>query len=171
VILTFTFGLILLTEPQLGENMKKLMLMTVAVIGLSFGAFADEPPANAANSPNASGPKHTRQEMRKKIHEENKEKIQAMQAKIKEACSADIATAGCTGKEGGEMMQCMRTYKESHKDFKASEGCREVMGERREMRHEMREEMHDKMGQMRHDHMMNMGGAASGTSTTTPAGH
>jgi hypothetical protein len=148
--------------------MKKFILMTVAALSFSFGAFADETqPATAPNTPAASGPKHNRQEMRRKIHEENRAKIEATQAKIKEACAADITTAGCSGKEGGEMMKCIRMYKESHKDFKASDSCRAAMKVGRETRHEMREEMHDKMKAMRHNHG-DM--SASGTSTTT-TGH
>lgn len=152
--------------------MKKLLLTIATLASFALTAAAGEPgpynvtePAAAAqNAPNESGPKKDRQEMKRELHKQIREKAAMVHAKILEACSADIATAGCSGKEGPEMMRCMRIYKESHKDFKPSDACREAMGEGRELRKEKREMKKDLR------HRLHQNPNPPPTSGTTPAG-
>lgn len=50
-----------------------------------------------------------------------------MDAQVKQACAAEITTTGCGEKSIGRgLMRCMHEYKRAHKDFKISDGCREV---------------------------------------------
>lgn len=48
---------------------------------------------------------------------------------INTACTADAATAGCTGEVVGKgLLKCLHAYKKAHKDtFKFSEGCKTAM--------------------------------------------
>jgi len=127
--------------------MKKLILILAASPGLIFTAFAGEPPpvampakqaASAPIAPDAKGPKQSRKEMKKQMREEMKQKREMLHSKILEACGPDLQTAGCSGKTGGDMMQCMRQYKEAHSEFKVSEACKEAHGEKREFRKQKR---------------------------------
>lgn len=141
--------------------MKKFILILTATVGLSFTAFAEEPAGSAPTAPTANGPKQTRQQMKKEVRDKIKAKREMVHAKVMEACGPEMQTAGCAGKEGGDMMQCMRTYKEAHPEFKPSDACREAHGERREFRKEakqMRKDMHHKIHQ-----------SAGGTPTIPPA--
>lgn len=134
--------------------MKKYILTLVLALssGFTFAATAGEPP-----------PAQTRKEMKKQMREEMKQKREMLHAKILEACGPDLQTAGCSGKTGGDMMQCMRTYKEAHPDFKVSDACREAHGEKREMKKQMRKMKKD----MRH-HKIHQG-TGGGTPTIPPA--
>ncbi len=56
---------------------------------------------------------------------EHKAKMDAHKAEINQACSADAATAGCTGKEVGTgLMKCLHAYKKANKTFELSESCK-----------------------------------------------
>ncbi|MCC2680072.1 MAG: hypothetical protein K0R29_2648 [Pseudobdellovibrio sp.] len=141
--------------------MKKLMILLGAVVTMSFGSFAQEPAASDPNAPAAHGPKQTKKEMKKQMREEMKQKREMLHAKILEACGPDLQTAGCSGKTGGDMMQCMRTYKEAHPEFKVSDACREAHEGKRELKKEkrkMKKEMRNKIHQ-----------GAGGTPTIPPA--
>ena len=47
---------------------------------------------------------------------------------VNTACAQEGTTAGCgTEKVGTGLIKCIGAYKKGHKDFKASEGCREAM--------------------------------------------
>lgn len=52
---------------------------------------------------------------------------------VKEACSADVATSGCTAK-GKEQVKCLHEYKKANKDFKFSESCKASFKEAKEER-------------------------------------
>lgn len=52
---------------------------------------------------------------------------------VKEACSADVATTGCTAK-GKEQVKCLQDYKKANKDFKFSESCKASFKEAKEER-------------------------------------
>jgi hypothetical protein len=61
---------------------------------------------------------------------------------IDAACKKDAADVGCGGKVVGKgLLRCMHEYKESHKDHKFSEDCREAM---KKMKEERREEKNSK---------------------------
>lgn len=54
---------------------------------------------------------------------------------INAACKSDAATAGCGNEVVGKgLLKCMHAYKEAHKDYKFSEGCREAMKKMKEDR-------------------------------------
>lgn len=146
--------------------MKKFILLITATLSLEFGAFAHEPPASDPNAPNAIGPKKTRKEMKQEVRAQMKEQREMLQAKILEACGPDLQTAGCSGKTGGDMMKCMRTYKEAHPDFKMSDACREAHSEKRELKEEMRQMKKE----MRHKIHQGAGGSQPPASGTPPAG-
>lgn len=47
---------------------------------------------------------------------------------IDAACKSDGATAGCGNAQVGTgLMKCIHAYKETHKDWKVSEGCKAAM--------------------------------------------
>lgn len=98
--------------------MKKLLLTVSALIlssSLSFADIAAPPPA--------------------KSKEAIREEMKAHMEQVKAACSADVATTGCSG-EGRELMKCVHAYKKSHKEFKFSEGCQSAMKAGHQMRKE-----------------------------------
>lgn len=76
-------------------------------------------------------------------------------AKVKAACSAEIAASGCTEDLGKGLMKCVHEYHQAHKDMKVSEGCHSVVKDTREVRHERRE--HRK--EMRAERKASKGGA------------
>lgn len=56
---------------------------------------------------------------------------------INAACKSDAATAGCGNEVVGKgLLKCMHAYKQAHKDYKFSEGCREAMKKMKEDRSE-----------------------------------
>lgn len=121
--------------------MKKFIVLASAVLSISWALVAGEPPvsptlmpsASDPNEPNAIGPKRSRKEMKKEMREEMRKEREKMHSKMQESCGAELQTAGCAGKTGGDMMQCMRTYREAHPEFKLSEKCREVHSEKHKM--------------------------------------
>ena len=47
---------------------------------------------------------------------------------IDTACTADAATAGCTGEVVGKgLLKCLHAYKKANKTFKFSPGCKAAM--------------------------------------------
>lgn len=68
------------------------------------------------------------------------EKHAEADAKIKAACSAEIAATGCADKDLGKgLLKCMHAYKKEHKEFKFSEGCKDVKKELKSMRQARKE--------------------------------
>lgn len=58
-------------------------------------------------------------------------------SEVKQACSAEIAKAGCGDKSVGTgLMKCLKSYKKDHKDFEISQGCKDVKKKTKEMRKE-----------------------------------
>ncbi len=50
---------------------------------------------------------------------------------INTACTADAQTAGCGSEVVGKgLLKCLHAYKEAHKDFKFSDGCKSAMEKR-----------------------------------------
>jgi hypothetical protein len=57
-----------------------------------------------------------------------KENMSADAQAVDAACTQDAATAGCGNeKVGTGLMKCIHAYKQAHKDFKVSEGCKTAM--------------------------------------------
>lgn len=70
---------------------------------------------------------------------EHKAKMDAHKAEINQACSADAATAGCSGKEVGTgLMKCLHAYKKANKSFELSEGCKSATQAAKNERKEMK---------------------------------
>jgi hypothetical protein len=47
---------------------------------------------------------------------------------VNSACSTEAATAGCGNETVGHgLIKCIHAYKQAHKDFKLSPGCRSAM--------------------------------------------
>ncbi len=68
-------------------------------------------------------------------HAEMKPEMKADAEAINAACKSDAATAGCSGEVVGKgLLKCLHKYKEAHKDFKLSEGCRDAIKKGREDR-------------------------------------
>ncbi len=56
---------------------------------------------------------------------------------INSACASDAATAGCGGEVVGKgLLKCLHAYKQAHKEYKFTAGCREAMKQFREDRQE-----------------------------------
>jgi hypothetical protein len=52
-------------------------------------------------------------------------------AAINSACTSDAQTAGCgADKVGTGLLKCLHAYKEAHKDFKFSDGCKAALEKR-----------------------------------------
>ncbi len=65
------------------------------------------------------------------MNEKLKEDAQAINA----ACKADASTAGCGNEVVGKgLLKCLRNYKQAHKEYKFSQGCRDAMKQLREDR-------------------------------------
>ncbi len=78
----------------------KVLLLTAAVSLVSINAYADE--KNPALKADAQA--------------------------VDSACTSDAAAAGCGGEVVGKgLLRCLHNYKEAHKEFKFSAGCREAM--------------------------------------------
>ncbi len=70
-------------------------------------------------------------------HAEKNPEMKADAQAINSACGKDAETTGCGGKVVGKgLLKCMREYKQSHKEYKFSEGCRDAMKKMREDRQE-----------------------------------
>lgn len=71
--------------------------------------------------------------------EEGKGQMKADAQAINQACKNDAANTGCGGEVVGKgLLKCMHAYKQSHKDYKFSEGCRDAMKQMKEDREEMK---------------------------------
>ncbi len=58
---------------------------------------------------------------------------------IDNACKSDASNTGCGGEVVGKgLLKCMHAYKQAHKEYKFSEGCRDAMKQMREDRQEMK---------------------------------
>ncbi len=57
--------------------------------------------------------------------------MQADNQGVESACSAEITTAGCTGKTVGHgLMKCMKAYKKSNPGVKYSDACKAAVKQR-----------------------------------------
>lgn len=57
---------------------------------------------------------------------------QADNVAINAACASDAQTAGCGGKQVGTgLLRCLHDYKQAHKDFALSAGCKTAVEKRR----------------------------------------
>ena len=71
--------------------------------------------------------------------------IQADNAAINTACATDSQTAGCTGKQvGSSLLKCLHEYKQAHKEFALSAGCKEAIQKRQADQKHKKEEHKDK---------------------------
>lgn len=71
--------------------------------------------------------------------EEGKGQMKSDAQAINQACKNDAANTGCGGEVVGKgLLKCMHTYKQSHKDYKFSAGCRDAMKQMKEDREEMK---------------------------------
>ncbi len=71
--------------------------------------------------------------------EDGKGKMKADAQAINQACKNDAANTGCGGEVVGKgLLKCMHAYKQAHKDYKFSEGCRDAMKQMKEDREEMK---------------------------------
>lgn len=68
--------------------------------------------------------------------EQMKQEREAEAAKVKAACSAEIAATGCKEELGHGLLKCIHEYKEKNKDFKVSDACHASVKEGREMHKE-----------------------------------
>ena len=121
--------------------MKKLLLASLTLGLMTFGALAhaDEAPAaptGSAATPAPSGAKAARKAEHEKMKAENAE----MADKVKAACAADISTTGCSQEMGKGLMKCIHGYKQAHKDFKLSDSCKAAVEEGHEMHKEHKAE-------------------------------
>ena len=83
--------------------MKLRITLTLAAMAVAGAAFAQPPAGGGAPSP----------------------EMQAARAAMRQACAADMKTL-CDGKEGREMMQCMRASAD-----KVSAPCKDAMSKMR----------------------------------------
>ncbi len=89
----------------------KALFATAALLAFSAGAYADNP----------------------------KGEIKADAQAINQACKGDASNTGCGGEVVGKgLLKCMHAYKQAHKDYKFSEGCRDAMKQMKEDRQEMK---------------------------------
>ena len=100
----------------------KQVILTLSLIVASTFAFAQAPMGKG------------------QMKEKNQAARAEENAKVKAACSAEIATSGCKEDLGQGLLRCVHAYHEAHKDFKVSDACHNVVKEEREERHERREE-------------------------------
>lgn len=140
--------------------MKKFILAAISTLlfcGISLAQYAPTPaptqaPAVTVPTVETGAKPKTPEERRamiKQMHDELKLKREAMYVKVKAACSADIATAGCDGKEKAQLMQCIRLHKQKNNDFKLNENCRLAMGERQDERQELKRQKREMKKNMR----------------------
>jgi elongation factor P hydroxylase len=100
----------LLKEESMSKTMKAL-LATAALFAFSVSAYADNP----------------------------KGEMKADAQEINAACKTDASNTGCGGEVVGKgLLKCMHAYKQAHKDYKFSEGCRDAMKKMKEDRQEMK---------------------------------
>lgn len=57
-----------------------------------------------------------------------KETLKTDRDAVNSSCTAEASTAGCGNEQVGTgLLKCIHTYKQTHKDFKVSEGCKTAM--------------------------------------------
>lgn len=100
------------------------LALTLIIVAASGMAFAYEP---------AKGHKA---EHKAKMAE-HKAKMAEHKDEIKQACSNDVAKAGCSDKEmGSGLLKCLQAYKKENKDFEISESCKNATKSLRDERKE-----------------------------------
>ena len=101
----------------------KKVLLTLALAAFTSLAYADDaaPPSTTSAPPGK---------------EQMKQEREAQAAKIKAACTEEIAKTGCKEELGHGLMKCIHDFKDKNADFKVSDACKDVVKESREMRKE-----------------------------------
>ncbi len=123
--------------------MKKLVLaslstvlMTVGSVAFAIDAAPPAPPTGTTASPAPDAVRAARQQERAKMKTEHS----GMVTKVKAACSAEIQVTGCSQDLGKGLLNCIREYKKSHKEFSISKSCKAAKRDGREMRQEHKAE-------------------------------
>ncbi len=102
------------------SNTMKALLVSAALIAFSGYAIAED----GKGGGNQGG---------------GKGQMKADAQAINQACKSDASNTGCGGEVVGKgLLKCMHAYKQAHKDYKFSEGCRDAMKQMREDRQEMK---------------------------------
>lgn len=123
--------------------MKKIILLTAVILTGTFAVADIAAPPAPTGSTQATKPtkeeRKARKEERKAMKEQHQAESAEMREQIKAACSADIATTGCSSEFGQGLMKCIHAYKEANKDFKVSDSCKAAAKDGHHMHHERKE--------------------------------
>lgn len=105
--------------------MKHLILITVALMGLSIAQAQEssEKPSAAAPATGVEAGKPSK-EQRKAMHEELKDERSAVES----ACVEEAKAANCGDKSVGKgLLKCIHQHKKASAEFKISDSCKEAM--------------------------------------------
>ncbi len=116
--------------------MKRLLIITVALMGLSVAHAQDssEKQSVAAPSTGVDAGKPSK-EQRKAINEELKDERSAVDS----ACVEEAKAANCGDKTVGKgLLKCIHQHKKASAEFKISDSCKEAMKNLKSERHKVK---------------------------------
>ena len=112
-------------------NYKFGLTMAAMIFSLStVYAVETSSPTSPPPAPTDSRDQRPRQQRR--------EEFRAHMERVRNACSADITTAGCANEQGRRAIKCVQRYKKNNPSFTLSASCNTALEEARAQRKEMK---------------------------------